>query len=197
MGRKICIVSLIMLSVVMTYGCNIVPKSVQYQREEKELVGSVDIANPVVEEIQVFLTKNGYDTETQDGRMGQKTRDAIKDFQESIGLKPTGYINEVTLRQIEDTRRARERKDLEKTYSVEVRSAFPEKVSTVASVSQWTIKDVQAALKNAGFDPGSIDGKLGPRTQQAIKEFQRAKGLKIDGKVGPKTWAELSKYQKK
>jgi peptidoglycan hydrolase-like protein with peptidoglycan-binding domain len=150
-----------------------------------------------VEEIQVFLTKNGYDTETQDGRMGQKTRDAIKDFQESIGLKPTGYINEVTLRQIEDTRRARERKDLEKTYSVEVRSAFPEKVSTVASVSQWTIKDVQAALKNAGFDPGSIDGKLGPRTQQAIKEFQRAKGLKIDGKVGPKTWAELSKYQKK
>ncbi|HDP16377.1 MAG TPA: peptidoglycan-binding protein [Candidatus Omnitrophica bacterium] len=197
MKRNICVISLVLISVFLICGCNIVPKSVQYQREEKELVGSVDIANPVVEEIQVFLTKNGYDTETQDGRMGQKTRDAIKDFQESIGLKPTGYINEVTLRQIEDTRRAKERKDLEKTYSVEVRSAFPEKSSGVASVSQWTIKDVQAALKNAGFDPGSIDGKLGPRTQQAIKEFQRVKGLKIDGKVGPKTWAELSKYQKK
>jgi peptidoglycan hydrolase-like protein with peptidoglycan-binding domain len=197
MKRNICVISLVLISVFLICGCNIVPKSVQYQREEKEIVGNVDIANPVVEEIQVFLTKNGYDTETQDGRMGQKTRDAIKDFQESIGLKPTGYISGVTLRQIEDTRRAKESKELEKTYSIEVRSAFPEKSSGVASVSQWTIKDVQAALKNAGFDPGSVDGKLGPRTQQAIKEFQRVKGLKIDGKVGPKTWAELSKYQKK
>jgi len=55
-------------------------------------------------------------------------------------------------------------------------------------------KEIQAALKNAGFDPGYIDGKIGPKTQQAIKEFQRTKSLKIDGKVGPKTWAELSKY---
>lgn len=197
MKRNICVISLVLVSTFLVCGCNIVPKSVQYQKEEKELVGSVDIVNPVVEEIQVFLTKSGYNTETQDGRMGQKTRDAIKDFQESIGLKPTGYINEVTLRQIEDTRRATERKELEKTYSVEVRSAFPEKSSSVAPLSQWTIKGVQAALKNAGFDPGSVDGKLGPRTHQAIKEFQRTKGLKIDGKVGPKTWGELSKYQKK
>lgn len=55
-------------------------------------------------------------------------------------------------------------------------------------------KDIQRALKNAGFYTGSIDGKIGPRTKTAIQEFQRAKGLKIDGKVGPKTWAELEKY---
>lgn len=55
-------------------------------------------------------------------------------------------------------------------------------------------KDIQIALKNAGFYTGSIDGKVGPKTKKAIEEFQKAKGLKVDGKVGPKTWAELEKY---
>ena len=55
-------------------------------------------------------------------------------------------------------------------------------------------KDVQKALKNAGFYAGSVDGKLGPKTKKAIAEFQQSKGLKADGKVGPRTWAELEKY---
>jgi len=55
-------------------------------------------------------------------------------------------------------------------------------------------KDIQKALKNAGFYTGAIDGKIGPRTKNAIMEFQKAKALKIDGKVGPKTWVELEKY---
>jgi murein L,D-transpeptidase YcbB/YkuD len=55
-------------------------------------------------------------------------------------------------------------------------------------------KEIQTALKNAGFYTGAIDGKVGPKTTAAIKEFQKAKALKVDGKVGPKTWAELEKY---
>lgn len=55
-------------------------------------------------------------------------------------------------------------------------------------------KDIQTALKNAGFYTGAIDGKIGPKTKMAIEAFQKAKGLKVDGKVGPKTWAELSQY---
>lgn len=55
-------------------------------------------------------------------------------------------------------------------------------------------KDIQTALKNAGFYVGAIDGKIGPKSKKAIEEFQKSKGLKVDGKVGPKTWAELEKY---
>ena len=57
-----------------------------------------------------------------------------------------------------------------------------------------TVKEIQSALKNAGFDPGSFDGKIGPRTRQAIKDFQKSKGLVPDGVVGPKTWSSLSRY---
>ncbi|MFA6320527.1 MAG: peptidoglycan-binding domain-containing protein [Candidatus Omnitrophota bacterium] len=70
--------------------------------------------------------------------------------------------------------------------SVVVQSAVQEKYNKV--------KDIQKALKNAGFYTGSIDGKLGPKTQKAVEEFQKSVGLKVDGKVGPKTWAELEKY---
>lgn len=54
--------------------------------------------------------------------------------------------------------------------------------------------DVQAALKNAGYYIGEIDGKIGRLTKKAIEDFQEANSLAVDGKVGPKTWSLLSKY---
>lgn len=57
-------------------------------------------------------------------------------------------------------------------------------------------KQIQTALKNAGFYKGEIDGKIGHQTRVAIQSFQKAKDLDTDGIVGPKTWEELSKYLK-
>jgi murein L,D-transpeptidase YcbB/YkuD len=55
-------------------------------------------------------------------------------------------------------------------------------------------KDIQAALKSAGYYNGTVDGKIGPKTKKAIEDFQQANGLAADGKVGPKTWSLLSKH---
>ena len=55
-------------------------------------------------------------------------------------------------------------------------------------------RDIQRALKNAGFDPGPIDGKLGSRTRQAVREFQGVNGLQVDGVVGKRTWAKLAPF---
>ena len=57
-----------------------------------------------------------------------------------------------------------------------------------------TNQEIQTALKNAGFYTGEIDGKIGPLSKKAIKEFQVANNLQADGKVGQKTWAVLSQY---
>ena len=57
-----------------------------------------------------------------------------------------------------------------------------------------TVKQIQVALKNAGYNPGSIDGKMGKQTKNAIRTFQRANGLAVDGRVGKQTWSLLSKY---
>ena len=181
------------LALLFFYGCNIVPKSVQYQREEEKLVGSTDILNPKIEEVQVILKSDGYEPGNMDGRMGKETRDAIKAFQESIGLKSTGYIDKITLTQMEDLRRTKEILESKKNYGLKSTKEARQKDSSKAEFRPTT-KEVQTALKNAGFDPGSFDGKIGPRTRQAIKDFQKSKGLVPDGVVGPKTWANLSKY---
>ncbi len=56
-----------------------------------------------------------------------------------------------------------------------------------------TVTQLQRALKSAGYDPGTIDGRLGKRTKEAVRSFQRAEGLKVDGVVGQKTWSALKR----
>ena len=52
------------------------------------------------------------------------------------------------------------------------------------------VKQIQRALKQAGYGVAD-DGIWGPITTEAVKAFQKAKGLKQDGLVGPATLAKL------
>lgn len=63
-----------------------------------------------------------------------------------------------------------------------------------SGLSTPSTSQIQKALKNAGYYKGSIDGKIGAKTQEAIMKFQKDNGLKADGKVGQMTWAELKSY---
>jgi peptidoglycan hydrolase-like protein with peptidoglycan-binding domain len=59
--------------------------------------------------------------------------------------------------------------------------------------SLGNLKGIQTALKKAGYDPGTIDGVNGPKTEAAVKKFQKDHGLAADGIAGPKTQAALAK----
>ncbi len=50
---------------------------------------------------------------------------------------------------------------------------------------------IQKALKNAGYYRGTVDGKIGSATKEAVKAFQRDNGLEADGVVGRNTWDKL------
>lgn len=56
--------------------------------------------------------------------------------------------------------------------------------------------EIQTALRNAGFYSGNVDGKIGPNTEKAIKDFQKANNLEADGVIGAKTRSLLMKYLK-
>jgi peptidoglycan hydrolase-like protein with peptidoglycan-binding domain len=53
------------------------------------------------------------------------------------------------------------------------------------------VRAVQQALKDKGHDPGDIDGKMGPKTQAALKDFQSKEGLKATGRMDSETRAKL------
>lgn len=60
-----------------------------------------------------------------------------------------------------------------------------------------TVKQIQVALKNAGYYTEIVDGKMGRQTREAIKVFQKANHLKVDGRPGKKTWDLLKQYLEK
>jgi lysozyme len=58
------------------------------------------------------------------------------------------------------------------------------------------VKDLQKQLNAKGFNCGAADGIFGPKTESAVKAFQKAAHIAVDGIVGPQTKAALAKYQK-
>lgn len=85
-------------------------------------------------------------------------------------------------------------KSIESQTIAQLAPSGDSKKISYAAKAHPTNRQIQTALKNAGYDPGVIDGKIGRRTRQAITEFQKANNLNADGKVGPKTWGLLKKY---
>lgn len=53
------------------------------------------------------------------------------------------------------------------------------------------VRDVQTALTNQGYNPGTADGVFGPKTEAAVRQFQRDKRLTSDGEVGLSTASQL------
>lgn len=55
-----------------------------------------------------------------------------------------------------------------------------------------SVRSLQAALNDKLGKELKTDGKFGPNTKEAVKEFQRQNGLQPDGIVGPKTREALT-----
>ena len=55
------------------------------------------------------------------------------------------------------------------------------------------VRMLQEALDGLGIEVGPVDGVFGPKTERAVRDFQRAAGIDVDGIAGPMTWAELGR----
>lgn len=53
------------------------------------------------------------------------------------------------------------------------------------------IKDDSVRVVQSIVIPEEIDGSFGPRTERAVKNFQKKKGIAVDGEVGPITWEKI------
>jgi micrococcal nuclease len=53
------------------------------------------------------------------------------------------------------------------------------------------VREAQVRLKAAGFDPGPVDGKLGPRLSAALRQYQAANALPATGTLDQATLAAM------
>lgn len=65
--------------------------------------------------------------------------------------------------------------------------------SKLDSSSNNDVKTIQEILNQIGIDVGKVDNKMGNKTRQGIREFQKIFGLTVDGIAGKNTWAVLNK----
>ncbi|KAG1694800.1 hypothetical protein GQR58_006765 [Nymphon striatum] len=50
---------------------------------------------------------------------------------------------------------------------------------TKTAIKKNIVYGIQAALKSKGYNPGKLDGKMGPSTAAALKAFQSSRGLPV------------------
>ena len=55
------------------------------------------------------------------------------------------------------------------------------------------VKELQQKLTQLGYQLGKADGVYGKKTEDAVKRFQKNRGLKVDGIAGEKTIKELKR----
>jgi N-acetylmuramoyl-L-alanine amidase len=107
---------------------------------------------------------------------------AVRAFQQSRGLSADGIIGPDTARSLDE---ARHRLGDRLLYHV------PSQPFTGDDVAA-----LQERLSNMGFDVGRSDGIFGLRTEAAVRDFQRNRGLEPDGRCGPHTLRELKRLER-
>lgn len=162
----------ILILIISLSGCDLIYGVLQKEGvQEKRILGDVTIGvySEKVELAQKLLSINGVNPGKIDGKLGGFMRNAIAKFQEQNGLKVTRFIDNATW---------------------EALNVYTER--GLVKDGGLNFFTVQTALKSAGFDVGKIDGKPGPKTWKAVKDFQKKNGLVVDGRIGPKTLAKLN-----
>jgi peptidoglycan hydrolase-like protein with peptidoglycan-binding domain len=148
-----------------------------------EIIRSDPAARPradVIADIQRELSRRGFYDAPVDGNHGAKTDAAIREFEQSTGLKPTGEASEGLLQGIVRT-------------PATLRPAVARKdpiAGLIASSRQLTA--IQRALSDFGYGPLETNGILGPDTRAAIERFERDRKMPVTGQVSERLARELS-----
>jgi peptidoglycan hydrolase-like protein with peptidoglycan-binding domain len=118
-----------------------------------------------------------------DGVWGPGTQVAVENFQRARALR-VGQVNEATISAM----------GLDPA-TFPSRAAVPRSVPGNAAVAEPLDRDVvrsiQQRLRQRGYYSGAVDGVWGPRTERAVAQFQRSRGLEATGNLNPTTASAL------
>lgn len=132
-------------------------------------------------DIQQRLAQLGYFKENVTGYFGSVTKQAVIQFQQAKGLNPDGIVGEKTQASLSGSEQPISESPLEIAASE----------SFVRAGDRGTqVVNIQQRLAAAGFSSGE-KGVFDEATEDAVRQFQQAKGLKADGIVGSQTLAVL------
>ena len=137
----------------------------------------------LVRELQSALIEAGFLSGSADGKYGQRTAQAVADFQAVNGLNNSGYADIATQGTLYETKITNSRG---KAVSVTILPSV-DGLSVSSGKTGAPVESLQAALTDLGYYTGKIDGKCASGTVSAIKRFQTKNGLQSTGVADPET----------
>lgn len=132
---------------------------------------------------QSWLNSRGWNLQV-DGVEGPKTRQAYAEYQGQLA-----QILGVTL--VADGKWGPLTQAAHQRFYDMVAGAAPARPSS-KSAGELNYADIQAALNRHGYGL-AVDGQWGPKSSNALADFQRKNGLTVDRLVGPLTWDKLNR----
>lgn len=117
-------------------------------------------------ELQTLLNGLGYDSGGVDGLFGSGTRRAVRAFQAAENLPADGFPTAALLNQV----RAKA-------------GVAVEPPREPRGLQRAGIRELQRLLNRLGYGAGSADGLIGSRTRDAIRTFERARGMEVRGRA--------------
>jgi peptidoglycan hydrolase-like protein with peptidoglycan-binding domain len=117
-----------------------------------------------------------------DGRFGAATRAAVIAFQRAHGLVADGIVGPLTWAAIVDVANGG-------TGVVPVTATSIPAAQVARGISRGASGSSVAVIQR--IVGAGTDGRFGPRTQAAVRAWQKAHGLVADGIVGRLTWAAM------
>ncbi|WP_070121268.1 peptidoglycan-binding protein [Bacillus marinisedimentorum] len=147
-------------------------------------------SGPYVEDLQAMLQGAGFSPGGIDGIFGQKTENAVINFQQAADIAVDGIAGPQTYNAL-------------LTYGKSSGGSNGGGSGGNEKIGTWMgellrkgdrgsmVEDLQRMLSDAGFSYISIDGVFGNETESVVKQFQRSKGLKKDGLAGIQTYSAL------
>lgn len=140
-----------------------------------------------VEKLQRALQIKGFLKGGLDGKYGNGTADAVRKFQKSVKLSETGRADKATINMLFGKTKEVSAKDDPGMKGITSISKIEVPNTTKPGNSGRHVKALQQALKLRGYYKGSIDSSYGKETAEAVKRFQKSRGLSQDGIAGNST----------
>lgn len=159
------------------------------QSQQKQQV-PMRASQDAIRAIQTALKDKGAFEGEADGRWGPETQAALREFQQQQGLDASGNLNFSTIaaldldmerfgQQSPQTASAGESGQQSGVQEQQAISAPDQSVTM--QMSGASVLEIQKALQQQGHYKGELDGLWGPRTAQALREFQQQQGVEGEG----------------
>ncbi|MDX2216093.1 MAG: peptidoglycan-binding protein [Oculatellaceae cyanobacterium bins.114] len=153
----------------------------------------LDDQGDAVTALQTRLQELGYYNGPITGFFGSLTEDAVIRFQQDNGLTPDGIVGPATQSTL--SRR------VAPTPQATLTNPSPIRVTPLTTTSDGLLQrgdsgtavaSLQTRLRELGFYSGVSSGEFDASTEEAVRAFQRSRGLTADGVVGAQTASSLN-----